>query len=260
MTSALFIRFWLLGWSIAPLPLTVLLVLLLFGREEVRAEPGRVEFFLGLPFLGLSASYAPGIMRNLRLEQPPEKSGRSWRGPHAVFDYGANSVASGSNLNEQCLAALKGRIATAAGTQIRSGDALAGELESDWAPGTLARLAGTAEESVDYERVETLSGDDEVTWSSPSALALILANCVPLAGATLLYWSLGAVMVIRPKGRVSLRSRSCLSGCGPPLPPWWSVTLIPSCTISLAAMSISVELSTTRCLSPTVELFSCSWS
>jgi hypothetical protein len=50
LVAALFLSAWLLGWSIAPLALTGILVLLLFGRETLTAHPGKVEITLGLPF------------------------------------------------------------------------------------------------------------------------------------------------------------------------------------------------------------------
>jgi len=38
LVAALFITFWLIGWSMAPLVMTILLVLLLFGREELAGD------------------------------------------------------------------------------------------------------------------------------------------------------------------------------------------------------------------------------
>ena len=98
LTAALFLTAWLIGWSFAPLILTTLLALMLFGREVVKARHGAVELFIGLPVIGLSALYDPAKMRNLRVETPPPKSGKSWRGTHMVFDYGANTGEFGSDI------------------------------------------------------------------------------------------------------------------------------------------------------------------
>ncbi len=91
LTAALFITFWLIGWSMAPLAMTSLLAVLLFGREEVRARTGELEVLLGLPFIGLRMRYRAEGLRNLRIEHPDANSGKSWRGSHAAFDYGANT-------------------------------------------------------------------------------------------------------------------------------------------------------------------------
>ena len=62
-------------------------------------------------------------MRNLRIEQPQKKSGTSWRGKHFVFDYGANSVSFGSDINPGDLPEIKTGIQMVSGTAIRSGEA-----------------------------------------------------------------------------------------------------------------------------------------
>ena len=49
LTAALFITFWLIGWSLAPLGLSLLLAVLLFGREELRARPGDATHRGGCP-------------------------------------------------------------------------------------------------------------------------------------------------------------------------------------------------------------------
>ena len=100
VVAALFITFWLMGWSTAPLLLTALLAVVAFGRELVVARPGELQVVFGLPFIGLALIYDPACMRNLRIEHPPAKSGKAWRGPHIAFDYGANSSAFGSDLSD----------------------------------------------------------------------------------------------------------------------------------------------------------------
>ena len=49
MVSALFMSAWVLGWSIGPLAMTGILLLLLFGREVIKARSGTVELYIGLP-------------------------------------------------------------------------------------------------------------------------------------------------------------------------------------------------------------------
>ena len=188
LVAAAFLSAWLLGWIIAPLIMSTILILLLFGREVLKARPGVVDIFLGVPFLGVTARYDVSKMRNLRFEQPPKKSGKSWRGPHLVFDYGANTVALGSNIGAEELAELRNQLENVTGVKIRRGDALASEVDTQWKsdekPTTPMPIAATATDHA------------PLTLSSPSSLVLIVANLIPVAGSVFLGWSLSDVMVL----------------------------------------------------------------
>jgi hypothetical protein len=188
LVGALFISAWLLGWSMGPLIMTGILVVMLFGREALNVRPGTVELFLGLPFVGIVISYDVSKMRNLRTEHPTKKSGKSWRGTHFVFDYGANSVAFGSDINRDELAEIRSSIHMASGTAIRRGEALPEELQARWEPEEdtlpVAPLADPA------------AGASPVTLSSASTVVLIIANLFPVAGTIFLDWNLSDVMVL----------------------------------------------------------------
>lgn len=82
LVIAVFLSAWLLGWMIAPLLMTSILILMLFGREVLKAGPGFVNLFIGVPFVGFTVRYDVAKMRNMRFEQPLKKSGKAWRGPH----------------------------------------------------------------------------------------------------------------------------------------------------------------------------------
>ena len=193
LVAALFITFWLIGWSFAPLIMTSILVFLVFGREVIKANPGRVEQFFGVPLLGLIVTYDPSKMRNLRLEIPPKKSGKSWRGPHAAFDYGANSGEFGSNLTQADVERIRSQIEMATGVSIRRGDALPEDTQDDWGPDKLTEALGEEPQAMGIEH----AGDSApVSLSSPSALILIAANLVPVIGALFWDWNLGQVLVL----------------------------------------------------------------
>ena len=196
LVIAVFLSAWLLGWSIAPLLMTTILIVLLFGREVIKAHPGRVDLFIGLPFLGFTAQYDVARMRNLRSEQPKSESGKkspkSWRGSHLAFDYGANTVGFGSDISSGEAGELRSQIEMAAGRTIRSGAALPEELEGKWEPKTeIAEDASPPAPSA-IPQVES----QPLTLASPSTLALIIANLVPVAGTLFLGWNLSHVMVI----------------------------------------------------------------
>lgn len=189
LVAALFLSAWLLGWAVAPLLLSGILVLLLFGRDTLEVFPGKVELGMGLPLLRLVAVYDVAHMRNLRLENPPKKSGKSWRGQHFAFDYGANQGAFGSHVQADELTEIRNGIHMASGQFIRRGEALPGETEIPWEPEQAVNEITPASDSVDGTKKPLM-------LSSPSSLALIVANLVPVAGAVFLGWKLSDVMVL----------------------------------------------------------------
>jgi len=188
LATTIFMSAWLLGWSIAPLMMTLILLLMLFGREVLRAGPGFVEIFIGLPFIGAGARYDVSKIRNLRIETPVKKSGKSWRGPHLVFDYGANQVSLGSAIDSGELEELTSKIQLATGSAIRRGQARPEELQEKWEPEETAATM----QPLTIDAVET----SPVTLVSPSTLALIIANLIPLVGAAFWGWKLSDVMVL----------------------------------------------------------------
>ena len=188
LVGALFMSAWLLGWMMAPLIMTAILLVMLFGREVLKVSPGKVELFLGFPYLGLTVIYDVSKIRNLRVEQPIKKSGKSWRGMHFAFDYGANTVAFGSDVNGDELTEIENSIQVVSGTAIRSGEALPEEIAAKWEP--------EEEESPTIPVADPASQASPVTLTSASTLALIIANMVPIAGTVFLGWNLSDVMVL----------------------------------------------------------------
>ena len=197
LVAAAFLSAWLLGWVIAPLIMTTILVLLLFGREVLIAGPGRLELFMGVPFLGISAQYDISKMRNLRFKQPPKKSGRSWRGNHLEFDYGANTIAFGSNIEAGELAELKHQLEVATGAKIRHGDAPPGDTREKWEPDEVEANQETNESSpAHFTATVSPSDSTPLSLTSASTLMLIIANLVPVTGSVFLGWNLADVMVL----------------------------------------------------------------
>ncbi|MGB5512367.1 MAG: DUF6498-containing protein [Woeseiaceae bacterium] len=191
LVAALFLSAWLLGWSFAPLALTLVLLLMLFGREVISVAPGRLKLFLGLPGVGAAAEYDVAKMRNLRIETPLPKSSRSWRGEHIAFDYGANTVRLGSDIDAAEFDAIRRAVESGSGITIRQGDATPEELAETWKTPGPAKIQ-TAFES---QTAPTINSEP-VTLSSASTLALIAANLVPLLGTAYFGWKLSDVMVL----------------------------------------------------------------
>lgn len=196
LTGALFMTGWLLGWSIAPLVLTAVLLMMLFGREVLRARPGEVEIIIGLPGLGAGRVYRVDGMRNLRLVQPEKPSGTDWRGQHAVFDYGANEAAFGTQLEAPDLAAIQSGIRLATGQALRQGDAKPGETEGEWPADRMKTLLARRDGEHAPATGPESAAKRPTRLASPSTLLLILANLVPVFGAGFLGWRLADVMVL----------------------------------------------------------------
>lgn len=198
LTAAIFSSAWLLGWSIAPLIMTVVLLFMLFGREVVTVHGDRFRLAIGLPFLGIGVDYQLSGLRNLRAVRPIEKSGKSWRGPHLEFDYGAHDVAFGSNAGQAELAEIRSALQRANRGPLRTGEARPDELlpiESEGSENAtahgLVQVAKPAQPMTSAAPALT-----PLSLASPSTLALILANLLPLAGTVFLGWNLGEVMVL----------------------------------------------------------------
>ena len=192
LVAALFLTAWLLGWSIGPLLMTGILAIMLFGREVIKTHPGVVEIFFGIPLLGLAARYQVSGMRNLRIAHPPKKSGNSWRGSHLCFDYGGNTMAVGSDIGDKEITELRDQIQMTSGNRVRRGDATAEELQGNWGPDALSILSTATGVQPDVP----LASGVPVTLTSPSTVALIVANLAPILGAIFLGWNLSDVMVL----------------------------------------------------------------
>lgn len=187
LVFAMFISAWLMGWSVALAVMTAILLALLFGREVMRACPGEVELFLGLPGIGIAANYDASHMRNLRIEATRSRPADSWRGDHLAFDYGANHVAFGSDLDTEDASRLMAQIERSTGISIRRGEASPEEVQTPWEAVEKVKPVPVAAE---------VDGEEPVTLTSPSSLVLIFANLAPIIGALFLGWKLSDVLVL----------------------------------------------------------------
>lgn len=191
LVAAIFLSAWLLGWMIAPVLITGILVLMLFGREILIADPGKVEIRIGIPMAGLSVQYKSAKMRNLRYVKPVEKSSTSWRGNHMVFDYGTDSVAVGSAITVEDFDELRSRLRVATASDIRKRDILPGET-GPIAPAEkkIASKITTMESAVAEPANQPLS------LTSVSSLLLIFVNLLPIVGSVFFNWNLSDIMVL----------------------------------------------------------------
>jgi hypothetical protein len=186
LVGALFSTGWLLGWSVGLLIIFGLLAIVIAGRETLILQPGSLEIRVGIPFLFAGVTLDPGKTGNLRHAVPKSTSGHSWRGPHLAFEYDGRALQVGSALGEaeaMQLAARIGELPAATGVLATGTDTVQDTL-----------LAAAKASTDETEKVSTTSGP--APRITPSSLALIGANLVPVFGVLILGWDLGNIMVL----------------------------------------------------------------
>ena len=193
LTFELFSLFWLLGWSVGVGVVTLVLLVLLAGREVLVAAPGALTVRLELLGLGVSGCYAAARGRELRHVPAPRRKGDTWRGSHLAFEYGSRTVAVGSNVSDARAAEILPRLR---GTLARPTPP--GETTTRDDPEVAVRPAAHVEPppTVAPGPFGGATTEDAPGLTSPSTLALILTNLVPLVGVGLLGWDLGAIMIL----------------------------------------------------------------
>jgi hypothetical protein len=170
----LFELFWILGWSVGVMMLGALTVLLWFYRESVRLAGGRLIAESRIGPLRMIAEYDLARVRNLRVE--PDAGGK---GVRVRFDYGEGRRDLGNTMPqsdaERLIAAIRG--AMPAAMMAPSIEAAAPPVS---APPKIDPPAAAAPRRLPLA----------------SALALLAANLVPLAGVLLWGWKLHEVIVL----------------------------------------------------------------
>ena len=174
LTGLLFQIFWILGWSVGVVVLGALTVLLWFYRESVGLAGGRLIAASRIGPLRMTAEYDLARVRNLRVE--PDAGGK---GVRVRFDYGEGRRDLGNTMPqseaERLVAAIRG--AMPAAMMARSTEAAAPPMS---APPKIDPPAAAAPRRLPVA----------------SALALLAANLVPLAGVLLWGWKLHEVIVL----------------------------------------------------------------
>ena len=176
LSFMLFEVFWIVGWSVGVFILGALTVLLLFYGESARLAGGRLVLVPRLWPFKFICEYDLARMRNLRLEH----SGSAGT-VRIHFDYGSGSCGLGDSMPRADAEKLIATIIDAAPATIT--------MPAEPAP---MEAAAPPQPAVPAKR----PASQPLALTSPSALALIAANLVPLAGVLLGQWKLGDVMVL----------------------------------------------------------------
>jgi len=176
LSFMLFGLFWIIGWSVGVLILGALTVLLLFHGESARLANGCLVLVPRLGPLKFVGEYDLARMRNLRVEHSGSAETVRIR-----FDYRGGSCGLGDSMPRADAEKLIATIRSAAPATIT--------MPAEPAP---VEAAAPQKPAVPAN----LPAPQPLALTSPSALALIAANLVPLAGVLLGQWTLGEVMVL----------------------------------------------------------------
>ena len=183
----LFDVFWVIGWSAGVLVLGTLAALFLFYRESARLANGKLVHVPRLGPLKVVCEYDLAEIANLRLEEA--KDGQSVR---IRFDYGNGRARIGDVMPREAGVAVM--------EKIRRAIPMSASLVVENPP-----RAGTGSDAGYLERKAALRASDDdagaasrraPALSSPTTIALVAANLLPLAGVLFFGWDLAHVMVL----------------------------------------------------------------
>jgi Family of unknown function (DUF6498) len=175
LTFLLFQGFWALGWSVGVLLLGALTALFAFYAESARIENGRLVHIPKLGPLAILVDYDLSKVNNVRLEQAGPTDPDTVR---IRFDYDGASSALGNDMPRPDGQRIVDAITGAGRFVPRSIEAPPSAVRT---PQQGARSAAPVE---------------SLPLSSESAIALVIANAVPLLGVMFFEWDLGDIMVL----------------------------------------------------------------
>lgn len=191
LTFVLFEGFWLLGWSVAVVILGGLTVLVFFYDESARLQDGRLVHVPRLGPLKIFIEYDLARMGNVSLENagsPGRPGSPGCPGSSDMvrirFDYDGGS----NGLGEAMPRADAERLART----IRSAAVAAGSVMDTPAPVAPQESPRPKPPQARPEPADAAPP----SLTSPSGLALIAANLVPLAGVLFFGWDLASVIVL----------------------------------------------------------------
>ena len=172
----LFHVFWLIGWSVGVAILGVLTVLVFFYGESARLQGGRLVHVPRLGPIKIVIEYDLARVRNLHLENAGSSDTVKIR-----FDYDGGSNGFGDTMPRADAERLVRTIRNAAGSLVDTPTpAPVQEAPRPKSPAAAPETADVPPPSI----------------TSPSGLALIAANLVPLAGVLFFGWDLASVIVL----------------------------------------------------------------
>jgi hypothetical protein len=179
LMTFLFVAFWALGWSVGVVILGLLTALFLFYKESARLQGNRLVHVPRLGPLNIALEYDLAKVRNLRLE--PAGSGDRVR---LAFDYNGGASGLGDAMPRSDAERLMRTIQRSASVAA---------LTSPQPP------IPTPRPPIPNPATPIPNPQSPVpapSVASPSGIALIAANLLPLAGVVFLGWDLAEIVLL----------------------------------------------------------------
>lgn len=179
----LFQIFFLMGWSVGVAFLALMFLGSVLGQERVIISPGQLTVRMEILGIGFSQDFPGDEISHLKRIEPVAGSSTAWRGPYMYFMYKGRNIEFGSRIDR------------------RTAELLIELLDE--------RVVGiappdTAPELADAETDRDTNGglgyadvlEQQPYPTATSAVALVIANLVPIAGVMFFDWSVGDVMLL----------------------------------------------------------------
>ena len=195
LISTLFSLFWMLGWSVGVAVLGLVFFMMLLGRETLYASSEKLVLRIGLLGIGFAAEYPAAGIRNFRAVEADKESGTSWRGPHLAFDYGSETIDFGSHIDVSRATELLAQYKNLFPAENTDPIAMVAKLpEVNAAVEDSTLLAAKLDVASGQHQGPVVTNQLSI-WS-PSSLALLGANLIPLFGVLLGGWNIFEVMIL----------------------------------------------------------------
>ncbi len=178
LVTSLFLFFFMIAWSVGVSLLGMMFLGTLFGGEIAYLSPGKIVIRKQLFGAGFAMNYVGKNISNLRRYEPESESPKMWRGSHMCFEYEGETIHFGSNIDR------------------RKAELLVADIEDIVINGEPEITERDAAEPVIEENRAVKLEPDALTVGSPSVIALILANVIPILGVLFFDWSIGEVMLL----------------------------------------------------------------
>lgn len=189
LVGALFVTFWLIGWSVGVIGPAIILIVMMFGRQVLLIHSGIVEFVLGMPGLGFCIRASASEVTAVSLVEHDDKTFFPDEGLQIKLEssLGDTNTPFGSNMTALDVSQIESAIE-----------------RNKRLPNNLDALSKGFDQTqnVNFEPLlntsigELNQAREPVTLTSNSTLFLIVANLVPILGVFFFAWDLGSTMVL----------------------------------------------------------------
>ena len=188
LVTVMFSVFWMLGWSVAVSLIALLFLRSMFGRECLFITPGQLMVRMELFGAGFARTFRGDQIRELRRVEPDKTSPLSWRGPYLTFDHDGEAIDFGCNIDRRTAELLSADIVEIA----ISKSAPQSTDDED----TRSTVQGQYADSPFQGDSYPAGTQPPLSRTSPSTMALLAANLVPVFGVLMFGWSVGEVMLL----------------------------------------------------------------